>query len=232
VPDASSPPAKKSLHVAIIPDGNRRWAKAHRLQAWQGHQKASGVLRELLTWCKDNPAIGTLTVWGFSTENWKRDPELVAKLMELLEQHLKEEMVSIHERHIHVVHSGRKDRLSPSLATLLVTMEEETKTYDEFTLHLALDYGGKDEIVRAVRHMKTPDTVTEESFRSFLDHPELPDIDCLIRTAGEKRISNFFLWQGAYAELIFLEKFFPDLTITDMEEALAEYRKRTRRFGK
>lgn len=223
---------EKRLHIAIIPDGNRRWAEAHRLQAWQGHQKATSVLRDILSWCRANSAIGTLTVWGFSTENWKRDPDLIAKLMELLEQHLRKELASLHEKRIRVLHSGRKDRLSPSLASLLGTMEEETRAYTEFTLHLALDYGGKDEIVRAMKRMKNPNDVTEETFRSFLDHPELPDIDCIIRTAGEKRISNFFLWQGAYAELIFLEKYFPDLTTQDMEDALAEYHKRTRRFGK
>lgn len=232
MPAESSSNPGKTLHVAIIPDGNRRWAKQHLLEPWEGHRKATRVLQEILGWCVAHPAVGTLSVFGFSTENWRRDPELVKKLMEMLEKSLREQRTSLMEKHIRLIHSGRNDRISPSLAALLKDMEEESQSNDAFTMHMALDYGGKDELVRAVRRMEKPKEATEDMFRACLDHPELPDIDCLIRTAGEKRISNFFLWQSAYAELIFLEKFFPDLTTADMEDALAEYGRRTRRFGK
>jgi undecaprenyl diphosphate synthase len=232
MPDASSPSAEHALHIAIIPDGNRRWAKEHRFQPWEGHRKATGVLKNILDWAIAHPEIGALSVFGFSTENWKRDPELVQKLMGMLEQYLHEQRASLMERGVRLLHSGRRDRITPSLAALLADMEKDSQGNRTFTVNLALDYGGRDEIIRAIKRMKDVQSIDEEGFRSFLDHPGLPDIDCLIRTAGEKRISNFFLWQSAYAELIFLDKYFPDLTVQDMEEALAEYRKRTRRFGK
>ncbi len=223
---------KDGLHVAIIPDGNRRWAKEHLLKPWEGHRKATSVLKSILDWAIAHPAVGALSVFGFSTENWKRDPELVQKLMGMLEQYLIDERASLMQRGVRLLLSGRRDRIAPSLAALLADVEQETQDNHSFSVNLALDYGGRDEIIRAIRRVKNVDGLDEEGFRAFLDHPELPDIDCLIRTAGEKRISNFFLWQSAYAELIFLDKYFPDLTNQDMEDALAEYRKRTRRFGK
>ncbi len=233
------------LHLAIIPDGNRRWARQQGLLPWQGHQRSAENFDAILQWCASDPRISVLTFWAFSTENWKRDASEVKKLMELLERYLRKERLRLKEKGIHLVHSGRKDRLSPSIATLLQEIEEETKSDPLFTFHIALDYGGKDEVVRAIQKLQThqPErvyppavegslpAVSDDDIRKHLDHPELPDIDLIIRTSGEQRTSNFFLWQSAYAEWVFLEKHFPDLTTEDIDEALKEYAKRKRRFG-
>lgn len=219
----------KSFHLAIIPDGNRRWARDHGLHPWQGHEKAIENFRTVAEFCRDHPRITVLTVWCFSTENWKRDPKEIAVLMRLLETYLLRERETWQKEHTRFVHSGRKDRIPKSLAKLIEEVERETSEHTAFTLHLALDYGGKDEIVRAAQKMKG--NVTEDSIRELLDHPELQDIDIVIRTSGEKRTSNFFLWQTAYAEWIFLEKYFPDFSIDDVIAALTEFDERQRRFG-
>ena len=219
------------LHVAIIPDGNRRWAKQRALQPWKGHETAIENFRGITEWCRDDPRVGILTVWCFSTENWKRDPEEVSHLMKLYEDYLRNERREFVKKKTRFVHTGRLDRIPASLATLILEVQEETKDQTGFTLNLAVDYGGKDEIVRAIGKIKDPKTVTEESLRNLLDHPELPDIDLVLRTSGEQRTSNFFLWQSAYAEWVFLDKYFPDLTEKDMEAAVSDFAKRKRRFG-
>lgn len=218
------------LHLAIIPDGNRRWAKAQMLHPWKGHEHAIENFRSITEWCRDNPRVGVLTVWCFSTENWKRDPEEVNKLMTMLEDYLRKERTGFIDKKTRFVHSGRKDRIPASLASLIQEVEDETQDQTEFTLHLAVDYGGKDEIVRAINNMHG-EKIDETSFRSELDHPELPDLDIIIRTSGEHRTSNFFLWQSAYAEWIFNEKLFPDLNTKDLEAAVNEFDRRKRRFG-
>lgn len=224
-------PQSKSLHIAIIPDGNRRWARRATLHPWKGHEKAIENFQNITQWCRDDPRIGILTVWCFSTENWKRDPEEIAKLMDLLEKYLQRERQGFLEKGTRFLHSGRKDRIPSSLAKLIKDIEKETADQTEFTLHLAVDYGGKDEILRACEKVKERDHITEEQFRQHLDHPQLPDIDLIIRTSNEKRTSNFFLWQSTYAEWIFSPKLFPDFTIKDLKEAVEEFEKRKRRFG-
>ena len=226
------------LHLAIIPDGNRRWAKAQMLTPWKGHEKAIENFRSITEWCRDHPRIGTLTVWCFSTENWKRDPEEISKLMAMLEDYLQKERKSFMERKTRFVHSGRKDRLPASLTTLIKEVEEETNDQTEFTLHLAVDYGGKDEILRALSRLsanqpinQSTNQLSEAALREYLDHPELPDIDIVLRSSGEQRTSNFFLWQTAYSEWIFSDKLFPDLNVTDLEAAVSEFDRRKRRFG-
>ena len=221
----------RALHLAIIPDGNRRWAKKRSLFPWKGHEVAVENFRAITDWCRDNPRIGILTVWCFSTENWKRDKKEVAMLMKLLERYLRKEREIWTKKDTRLVHSGRKDRIPTSLAKLIADVEEETKDRKGFTLHLAVDYGGKDEVVRAFRKLANSAAVTEESLRAALDHPELPDIDIILRSSGEHRTSNFFLWQTAYTEWIFTEKLFPDITTEDLAAAVEEYDKRKRRFG-
>lgn len=219
-----------ALHVAIIPDGNRRWARARTWHPWQGHEKAVENFRSITDWCQADPRIAVLTVWCFSTENWKRDPQEVAKLMTLLENYIEKERPTLQKKGIRLLHSGRKDRIPPSLAKLIRAVEEETKHFSDFTLHLAVDYGGRDEILRALSKAKKP-VSSEEELRALLDHPELQDIDLIIRTSGEQRTSNFFLWQSTYAEWVFLEKHFPDFTTADLKEAVDGFAKRSRRFG-
>ena len=141
---------KQLLHLAIIPDGNRRWARAKSWLPWKGHEVAIENFRTITEWCRTNSEINVLTVWCFSTENWKRDPEEISKLMEMLETYLRKEREDFRAKQTRFVHSGRKDRIPPSLAKLIAEVEEETTDYTGFALHLAVDYGGKDEIIRAI----------------------------------------------------------------------------------
>jgi undecaprenyl diphosphate synthase len=218
------------LHIAIIPDGNRRWAKRQALMPWQGHKKAIDNFHTLTEWCHTNPDIGTLTVWCFSTENWKRDEKEISRLMDMLEDYLKKERDELQKKNIRFAHSGRTDRIPHSLSSLMKEIEEETAKNTDFTLHLAVDYGGKDEIVRAIKRIEKGE-ISEESVREKLDHPEISDIDLVIRTSGENRTSNFCLWQSSYAEWKFTEKLFPDFTVKDLEVAVEDFTKRSRRFG-
>jgi undecaprenyl diphosphate synthase len=224
---------EQGLHVAIIPDGNRRWAKARSWFPWRGHEVAVENFRSLTDWCRNDPRVSVLTIWCFSTENWKRDPEEVRRLMQLLEDHLTKERSDFMTKNTRFVHSGRRDRIPASLKQLIEDIEEETKDNTSFTLHLAVDYGGKDELTRAMQKLTASHTVdiSQDIMRNALDHPEIPDIDIIIRTSGEMRTSNFFLWQSTYAEWMFIEKHFPDFGTDDLEHALEEFDRRQRRFG-
>lgn len=218
------------LHIAIIPDGNRRWAKKRMLKPWEGHKVAVENFRSLTKWCRDDPRVSVLTVWCFSTENWKRDAKEIEMLMGMLEDYLQREREVFQENKTRFVHSGRKDRIPSSLAKLIADVEEETKDFDGLTLHLAVDYGGKDEILRAIERTNFQH-FNISTFHNYLDHPELPDIDLIIRTSGEHRTSNFFLWQAAYAEWDFINMFFPDFTTSDLAASVDRFATRTRRFG-
>ncbi|MEQ1849541.1 MAG: polyprenyl diphosphate synthase [Candidatus Peribacteraceae bacterium] len=230
-------PKSSGLHLAIIPDGNRRWAREHLLESvWKGHEKAVENFVTLSEWCRNDPRVSILTVWCFSTENWKRDPKEISELMKLLETYLRREQKNFEKKQTRFVHSGRRDRIPPSLKQLIEESEEQTKNFTGFTLHLAVDYGGKDEVVRAIHKIPAnryplPASTDESVIRQYLDHPELPDIDVILRSSGEQRTSNFFLWQSAYAEWVFSPKYFPDIGTDDLDEALGEYERRKRRFG-
>ncbi len=222
----------RPLHVAVIPDGNRRWAREKGLlYVWKGHEVAVENFRTLTDWCRKDPRVCALTVWCFSTENWKRDKREIAELMTMLEKYLIKEAKSLKEKKTRFVHSGRRDRIPASLKKVIEETEEMTKDETGFILHLAVDYGGKDEVARAVQKLPTTTNVTEERIRAHLDHPEIPDIDVILRSSGEQRTSNFFLWQAAYAEWVFSPKYFPDIGTADLEETLKEYDRRKRRFG-
>jgi undecaprenyl diphosphate synthase len=227
-------PSSEKLHLAIIPDGNRRWAREKGfLEVWKGHEKAVDNFRTLADWCQESGRVHTLTIWCFSTENWKRASLEVEMLMRMFESFLLKEQQGFLERGIRFVHSGRRDRLPKSLVQSIVDTEEMTKDCVNFTLHLAVDYGGKDEVVRAVQKMGSVHcaTLTEDVLRAHLDHPELTDIDVILRSSGEQRTSNFFLWQAAYSEWVFSSKHFPEITVHDLSETLDEFYKRKRRFG-
>lgn len=229
------------LHLAIIPDGNRRWAREHKLAAvWKGHEVAIENFRTLTEWCRESSRVSVLTIWCFSTENWKRDPVEVEKLMKMLQAYLQKEGDDLVKKNMRFVHSGRRDRMPKSLIDVLQDTEKKTNNCTGFTLHLAVDYGGKDEVIRAFNKLRVSGPaltasqdleITEENLRSSLDHPELPDIDLILRSSGEQRTSNFFLWQSAYSEWIFSPKYFPDIGTKDLEDAIAEYDRRKRRFG-
>jgi undecaprenyl diphosphate synthase len=223
--------AERKLHLAIIPDGNRRWAKKHLLKPWQGHEQAMENARALVEWCRNDPRIAVLTLWGFSTENWNRSPEEVQKLMEIYEEYLKNERTNFVNNKTRLLHSGRTDRIPASLAKLIVEVATETADNYEFTMNFAVDYGGKDELLRAIKKLDDTKNVTEESLRTKFDQPGLSDIDLVIRTSGEQRTSGFAIWEAAYAEWIFEPKLFPDLVPDDLERALNYYEARQRRFG-
>jgi undecaprenyl diphosphate synthase len=231
-------PHTRPLHLAIIPDGNRRWAREHKFaHVWKGHERAVENFRTLTEWCRKDPRVNTLTVWCFSTENWKRDTQEIDELMKMLEKYLRREREEFIKENTRFVHSGRRDRLPKSLVQLIEDVEKETKDQTGFTLHLAVDYGGKDEVSRAVQKIMNQErpfsgAVTEDLIRQHLDHPELPDIDVILRSSGEQRTSNFFLWQAAYSEWVFNPKHFPDINTSDLDDALNTYADRKRRFGK
>lgn len=236
------------LHLAIIPDGNRRWAKRQLLKPWDGHRRGMDNGRDLVRWCRENPRIHTLTLWGFSTENWNRPTEEIRVLMNIYETYLLQERETFIANKTRLIHSGRKDRLPQTLVQLLNDVSEETAEDYEFTLNFALDYGGRDEIVRAVQRLAVRQpamagsvngsfgeplpNISDEHLRQCFDHPELPDMDLVIRTSGEMRTSGFFIWQTAYAEWHFNNKYFPDLKPEDVDQAIKDYDNRERRFGK
>lgn len=218
------------IHFAIIPDGNRRWAKERGLAPWKGHEKAIENFRAIAEDLRDTTKVSALTIWCFSTENWKRDKKEVDALMREFERYISGERDKLVKNDTRFVHSGRKDRIPATLRTLIEETEEATKNGKKFILHCALDYGGRDEIVRAAQKAGGG-SVSEEALRAHLDHPELPDIDLIYRTSGEMRSSNFFLWQAAYAEWVYTDKYFPDITSADIEACLNEYESRKRRYG-
>ena len=219
-------------HVAIIPDGNRRWAKERGLPTLQGHKKGFDVAVEL---CRKLRSLGvsTVTLWAFSTENWNRTPREVGYLMRLYgflaDKYLEEAL----RDGIKITHLGRKDRLPKNLLNKILNLEEKTKHFTKYYINIALDYGGRDEIVRAIKRAEGKE-VTIENFGDFLDTAGQPfaDPDLTIRTSGEFRTSGFMPWQGTYTEYIFEKKYFPELTDEDMEKAVEEFSNRKRRFGK
>lgn len=227
---------KVPCHLAIIMDGNRRWAKERGLPGFEGHRKGAEKIRQLVKWCKAR-GIKTVTLYAFSTENWNRSPEEVNFLMKLFGIFLAKESKELQRNKVRLRVIGQRERLSVSLQEKIKKAEDLTKDCEEGTLVLAVSYGGRDEIVRAVKKAfllngVVLDRLTEEKLEDCLDTAGLPDPDLIIRTSGEQRTSGFLLWQSVYSELYFTGKYWPDFSEKDLDEALAEYAKRQRRFGK
>jgi undecaprenyl diphosphate synthase len=222
-------------HVAIIMDGNGRWAKKRGLPRIAGHNAGGENIRPVVK-CFSDCGVKYLTLYMFSTENWNRPRIEVAALLTLLGRKIDQETQAFHQENIRLLHLGRQDRLSQRLRKKVQGAAELTKNNTGLTLCLAFDYGGRDEIVEAVKHMAhagvLPDNIDEALFGRYLYIPDIPDPDLLIRTGGERRLSNFLLWQTAYSELYFTPVLWPDFGRRDIEEALSEYRRRQRRFGK
>lgn len=224
-------------HVAIIPDGNRRWAKEHSLPSVEGHRRG---YQQAIKIGKRARQLGikVLTLWAFSTENWKRDKNEVGYLMgiykTLIDQYLKEAL----KDQIRIIHLGRKDRVDNVLQKKIINAEEKTKHFDKYYLAMALDYGGQDEILRAAQQAQSSELkaqkLTKERFESLLDTSKLPfpNPDLIIRPGGEQRLSGFLLWQSEYAELMFVKKYFPEFSADDFENCINQYIKRQRRLGK
>jgi len=222
-------------HVAIIMDGNGRWAKKRRLPRPAGHNAGGENIRPVAKIFADY-GVKYLTLYMFSTENWNRPRIEVAGLLSLLAKKIDQETQAFHQENIRLVHLGRLDRLSQKLREKVKAAVELTKNNTGLTLCLAFDYGGRDEIVQAASRIADAgipaDNLDESIFARYLYSTGIPDPDLVIRTGGESRLSNFLLWQAAYSELYFTPVLWPDFGHKDVEEALSEYKRRQRRFGK
>jgi len=224
-------------HIAIIPDGNRRWAKEKGLPTIEGHRKGAEAILKLVKKGKEL-GIPIGTIWAFSTENWQRSKKEVIGLMKLFKYFIDKYTSSIVKDEIRFIHIGRKDRLPKDLLQKINQLEKKTNKFNKHYLVLALDYGGRDEIVRAIKKAAESKTnlkeLNEKNFIKFLDTKDLPYPypDLIIRTSGETRTSGFMIWQAAYSELFFSPKYLPDFTPEDFELIVKEFSKRQRRFGK
>lgn len=223
-------------HVAIIPDGNRRWAKARNLPTFEGHRRGFDTATKISRYLRLR-GVHTLTFWAFSTENWKRSRDETSYLMDLYAIMIDKYLSEAIRDDIRIVHLGRKDRIPESLCKKIEDAQEKTKNNSKHVLNVALDYGGPDEIIRSIKRIYDLrfkiDDLDENNFSQFLDtHDQpYPNPDLIIRTSGEMRTSGLMIWQAAYAEYIFLEKHFPDIIEKDIDYALQEYDLRQRRFG-
>ena len=222
-------------HVAIIMDGNGRWAKKRGLPRIAGHNAGGENIRPVVKIFADY-GVRYLTLYMFSTENWNRPGIEVTGLLTLLGRKIDQETRAFHQENIRLLHLGRLDRLSQKLKKKVQAAVDLTKNNTGLTLCLAFDYGGRDEIVQAVKRIGragiVPDNIDESLFGRYLHIPDIPDPDLLIRTGGENRLSNFLLWQAAYSELCFTPVLWPDFGRKDIEEVLSEYQRRQRRFGR
>jgi undecaprenyl diphosphate synthase len=211
-------------------DGNGRWAKKRGLKRVDGHKKGAEVVKEITTYCANNPEIETLTLYAFSTENWKRPKIEVDFLMKLLDNWLKKELPSYIENGVKFDVIGDISKFSSNLIKRIEYTKERTKEHKKLTQILALNYGSQDEITRAVKKMvKNNEEICAKNIQKYLDLPY--DIDLLIRTSGEIRVSNFLLWQIAYAEMFFTPTLWPDFTSGELEEIIGKYKIIQRRFG-
>jgi len=222
-------------HIVLFPDGNRRWAKAKGLPSLEGHMQGYKNLLDFSEWCK-NKGVKTLTAFGFSTENWNRSEEEVGYLMKLFETCLIDNLEKYIKDGVRVKVIGQRDRLSESLKKAIEKTEEATKNNSALFLNLAISYGGRWDILNAVKKIieeKIPaEKINEKLFETYLSTADSPAPDFIIRAGGEKRLSNFVLWQAAYSELYFSPKLWPDFSEKDLDEALLEFDQRQRRFGK
>ncbi|MGA2782045.1 MAG: isoprenyl transferase [Smithella sp.] len=229
---------KLPKHIAIIMDGNGRWAQQHAIGRIRGHKKGAQAVRTTVKTCREI-GIKYLTLYAFSIENWDRPAKEVEALMLLLDEYLTKETKQLQKQGIRLTTIGEIDRLHPSVKEKLVHVKESTMKNDKMVLNLALSYGGKDEIICAVKKIIQDNKngkigineINKETFNNYLDTSGMPDPDLLIRTSGEYRISNFLLWQMAYTELYFTNVLWPDFTKDDLFKAIASYQKRERRFG-
>ena len=225
-------------HVAIIMDGNGRWAAARGLPRSEGHRRGVEALRKTVR-SAGELGISILTIFSFSSENWSRPPSEIRDLMGLLRRFIRNDLAELHQSGVKVRVIGERGDLKPVMLGLLEEAEELTRHNDRLTLVVAFNYGARQEIARAASRLAAevaagrldPAAVTAELIGQHLDAPDLPDPDLIIRTSGEQRLSNFLLWQAAYSELVFVPLYWPDFDRAALEQAIAESRRRERRFG-
>jgi undecaprenyl diphosphate synthase len=225
-------------HVAIIMDGNGRWAAARGLPRGEGHRRGVEALRRTVR-SAGEIGIGILTIFAFSSENWSRPQSEIRDLLGLLRRFIRNDLVDLHRNNVRVRVIGERDGLEPDVRRLLDEAETMTRDNDGLILVVAFNYGGRQEIARAARRLAdevaagrlSSADITAERLSGFMDAPDLPDPDLIIRTSGEQRLSNFLLWQSAYSELVFVPIFWPDFDRATLEQAISEYARRERRFG-
>ena len=224
-------------HIAIIMDGNGRWAKQRGLPRTAGHAAGAEAFRRIANYCR-TLGVEYLTVYAFSTENWKRSQEEVSGIMRLLGSYLKEALRDMEKNRVRFRFFGDLSRLSPQLQKLCLQAQSESQDYD-VQVNFCLNYGGRDELVRAAKAFavdvaegkRNAEDLTEELLSSYLYSADVPDPELIIRPSGEMRTSNFLLWQSAYSEYVFLNVLWPDFGPDDLDEAIAQYHRRNRRFG-
>lgn len=225
-------------HIAIIMDGNGRWAKKRGLPRTAGHAAGAETFRRIATYCR-SIGVKYLTVYAFSTENWKRSRDEIESIMALFEKYLHEAIDEMEQDHIRLKVLGDLSRISPELRALIERTAEISTHYDGFQANICINYGGRDEIVHAARRFaaqcaageRKPEELTEEAFGALLYSGGIPDPELIIRPSGEERISNFLLWQSAYSEYYFTDVLWPDFDERELDRAIAAYQKRDRRFG-
>ena len=226
------------VHVAIIMDGNGRWARARGLPRVAGHRRGAESVRRAVTACAEL-GIRYLTLFGFSSENWKRPTAEIDDLMGLLRHYLRGEIAELHKNGVRLRVIGDRAKLDPDIVTLIANAEEMTGANTGLTLVVALSYGSRAELASAARALAreasegrlAPEAIDETAMERHLYTADIPDPDLLIRTSGEKRLSNFLLWQSAYTELVFMDTLWPDFGKRELEEAVREFQRRERRYG-
>ena len=225
-------------HIAIIMDGNGRWAKKRGLPRTAGHAAGAEAFRRIANYGR-TIGLKYLTVYAFSTENWKRSEEEVIGIMKLLGNYLREALQDMEKNHVRFKFMGDLTRLSPELQQLCRNAEEQSEAFEGVQVNFCLNYGGRDEIVKATRAFSadvaagkySPEALTEELLSSYMYSKDIPDPELIIRPSGEMRTSNFLLWQSAYSEYVFMDVLWPDFGPADLDAAIAEYHSRNRRFG-
>ena len=225
-------------HIAIIMDGNGRWAKKRGLPRNAGHAAGAEAFRRIANYCR-TLGVEYLTVYAFSTENWKRSEEEIGGIMKLLENYLREAIRDMEKNHVRFKFFGDLSRLSPGLQKLCLDAQESSAGYGEVQVNFCLNYGGRDELVKATQAFardvaagkRTPEELTEALLSDYLYSAGVPDPELIIRPSGEMRTSNFLLWQSAYSELVFMDVLWPDFGPDDLDRAIAEFSRRNRRFG-
>jgi undecaprenyl diphosphate synthase len=242
MPDAETQNAQPAFdvprHVAIIMDGNGRWAAARGLPRVEGHRRGVEAVRRVVR-AAGELGIEIITIFSFSAENWTRPPDEIRELMGLLRRFIRNDLADLHRSNVRVRIIGEREGLDPDIGRLLTEAEELTQDNNGLTLVVAFNYGARQEIARAARRIAervlqgelSPPDVSMDTVSRFLDAPDLPDPDLIIRTSGEQRLSNFLLWQSAYSELVFVPVNWPDFDRATLETAIREFRQRERRFG-
>lgn len=226
-------------HIALVMDGNGRWAKMRGMRRTEGHRVGEKVLMKMVDACIELGGVEWLSAYTFSTENWRRSPDEVRFLMGFARDVLRSERDQLHAKNVRIVWAGRRPRLWRSVLREIEAAEEMTKNNTGLTLAMCINYGGRAELVDAARGIAEaaaqgtlkPSEINEKTISNWLYRPDMPDVDMFLRPSGEQRTSNFLLWQSAYAEMVYRDILFPDFTADDLYDAVLEYAKRDRRFG-